>query len=204
MTEFVNENTKIEVREFKGAKICYFESNSGVIDYKNVDLTNGVVFEKNKSGSNLQEIWIVLPYKSQAFEIDYIDNPYFESAKQFSITNSLDKNMPNASLLVKDSTIIGKAANGSKYHEENDCVRVSRGIPTGQGYELCPGCSPVNHSESKAVTNVLASGQDTIGGEIYLYGHWWCCQPCSEAMEKSGVSKVHLSKSWVKQFLQID
>lgn len=120
------------------------------------------------------------------------DDRYLVEAKEFARAHSLDHAMPNASLLVRGSTVIGRGANGSDYHEKHGCERVRLGIPTGQGYELCEGCSPKNHSEPRAIADARAHGHDPNGAEIYLWGHWWCCEPCWRAMLDAGVTTVHL------------
>lgn len=120
------------------------------------------------------------------------DNPFMQEAQKYARGHSLDHAMPNASLLVHGGQVIGRGANGSDYHETHGCERVRQGIPTGQGYELCEGCSPKNHSEPRAIADARAHGQATAGGEIYLWGHWWCCEPCWNAMLTAGITTVHL------------
>lgn len=127
-------------------------------------------------------------------QIGYVpaDNQFIIAAKEFSKKNSLDKAMPTGSVVVKDGQIIGRGANGSNYHETHVCERVRLNIPTGQGYELCEGCHPKNHSEPRAIANAKAEGHDTHGAEIYLWGHWWCCEACWNAMIDAGITKVNL------------
>lgn len=135
-------------------------------------------------------------------EIRYVaaGHPLMKAAKTYAREHSLDKIMPNASLLVKDGEVIGRGANGSTYHDTHECERVKRGVPTGQGYELCEGCHPKNHSEPKAVADALTHGQDPKGAEIYLWGHWWCCEPCWKTMLDNGVRVVHLLEDSEKLF----
>ncbi len=119
-------------------------------------------------------------------------NEFIQEAKKFAQKNSLDKVMPNSSILVKDGKIIGRGANGSTYHDTHECERVKRGIPTGQGYELCEGCHPKNHGEPKAIKEARDNGEDANGADIYPWGHWWCCEPCWNEMIKAGVKNVYL------------
>jgi deoxycytidylate deaminase len=137
---------------------------------------------------------IAYPYIPEGRTIEYVpaDNPYMQEAKVYAREHSLDKSMPNASLVVKDGLVIGRAANGSNYHDLNDCERVRLNIPTGQGYELCEGCSPKNHSESKAIANAQSQGADTRDADLYLWGHWWCCEPCWNSMSAAGIARVIL------------
>lgn len=137
------------------------------------------------------------PYMPAEGRIDYVpaDNEYIQAAKQFSRANSLDKVMPTGTVLVKDGKIIGYGANGSDYHDKYGCERVRRGIPTGQGYELCEGCHPKNHSEPRAIADAKARGNDTNGAEAYLWGHYWCCESCWNAMLAAGVKQVYLQEN---------
>lgn len=137
---------------------------------------------------------VTYPYMPEDGVIAYVpaDNPFMQEAKEYARKNSLDKAMPNASLVVKDGIVIGRGANGSTYHETHGCERVRLGIPTGQGYELCEGCHPKNHSEPKAIKNAQEQGHDTKGTDIYLWGHWWCCEPCWNSMKQAGIRTVFL------------
>jgi deoxycytidylate deaminase len=146
------------------------------------------------------------PYMPAGRTIEYVpaDNPYMQAAKEFAREGSLDDTMPNASVVVKDGEIIGQGANGSDYHKTHECERIKRGIPTGQGYELCEGCSPHNHSEQKAVANARERGADTSGADLYLWGHWWCCQPCWDVMTAAGIARVFLLEGSEKLFNKSD
>lgn len=137
---------------------------------------------------------IAYPYIHPVGAIGYVneDDQYIRAAKETAHTYSLDRVMPTGTVLVKDGEIIGRGANGSDYHDKYGCERVRLNIPTGQHYELCEGCSPVNHSEPKAVLNAIASGIKPEGAEAYLWGHWWCCEPCWRALTENGITKVHL------------
>ena len=136
---------------------------------------------------------IIYPYIPEGRTIVYVpaDNEYMVIAKAYAKENSLDKAMPNCSVIVKDGSIIGMGANGSTYHETHECERVKRGIPTGQGYELCEGCSPKNHGEPKAIKDAQDKGNDTRGADLYMWGHWWCCEPCWNAMIEAGIRQVY-------------
>lgn len=134
-------------------------------------------------------------------EILYVkaDNPFMKAAEE-NAKNSLDKNVPTSSVIVKDGEIIGRGANGSTYHETQECERVRLGVPTGQGYELCEGCHPKNHSEVRAIEDAKQAGHEVKGADLYLWGHWWCCQPCWDAMIEAGVNNVYLQEGSEKLF----
>jgi len=145
---------------------------------------------------------IEYPYLPTGRIIKYVDahNPFMQEAYDWARTHSLDEVMPNASIVVKDGEIIGRAANGSDYHKLHGCERVKRGIPTGHGYELCEGCSPKNHGEPQAIADALKNGHETIGADLYLWGHWWACQPCWNAIIEAGIENVYLLKDSEKLF----
>lgn len=140
---------------------------------------------------------IEYPYMDSRGTIEYVeeDDPFMLEAKQFAHENSLDETMPTGTILVKDGAVIGRGANGSDWHEKHGCERVRLGIPTGEGYELCEGCSPKNHSEPSAIEDAHASDHNTEDAVAYLWGHWWCCEPCWQAMINNGINKVFLQKN---------
>jgi deoxycytidylate deaminase len=140
---------------------------------------------------------ITYPFMPKGGEIRYVDgsNEYLLEAKRIAGEQSLDKVMPNASVVVKDGKIIGSGANGSNYHETHVCERVRLNMPTGEGYELCEGCHPKNHSEPRAIQDALSRGNDPKGAELYLWGHWWCCEPCWDSMLGNGINTVYLLKN---------
>jgi deoxycytidylate deaminase len=121
-----------------------------------------------------------------------LSNPYMTEAKEFARGNSLDKEMPNTSIIVKDGVVIGRGANGSSYHDTHECERVKNKVPTGQGYELCEGCHPKNHGEGKAIQNAKDLGNDMNGADLYMWGHWWCCEPCWQNMISVGIKDVYV------------
>ncbi|RJQ33960.1 hypothetical protein C4568_03440 [Candidatus Parcubacteria bacterium] len=137
---------------------------------------------------------IPYPYLPEGHEIKYVpaDNPFMLEAKNYSREHSLDSTVPTGSVVVKNGEIIGRGANGSDYHKTHECERVKRGIPTGQGYELCEGCHPKNHSEPRAIADAKKKGHDTKGADLYLWGHWWACEPCWNAIIEGGIANVYL------------
>lgn len=136
-----------------------------------------------------------IPAGEKIFYVD-VDNRFMKSAREFALKNSLDKVMPTGSVIVLNDKIVGSGANGSNYHDEHGCERVKQNIPTGQGYELCEGCHPKNHSEPKAVREAVAnySVSELSKAELYLWGHWWLCEPCWNAIKSIGIRKVYLQQ----------
>ena len=134
------------------------------------------------------------PYLPPDREIKYVaaDDPYMDEAREYARHNSIDFNQKTGSVIVKDSEIIGRGANGSDYHRTHECERVKRGIPTGEGYELCERCHPKNHSEPRAIEAAKKNGKDTAGADLYLWGHWWACEPCWNAIIAAGIKDVYV------------
>ncbi|OGN00974.1 MAG: hypothetical protein A2651_04140 [Candidatus Yanofskybacteria bacterium RIFCSPHIGHO2_01_FULL_42_12] len=138
---------------------------------------------------------IKYPYLPEGRTIKYVPetHPGMIIAREEARRHSLDKVMPTGSIVVKDARILGRGANGSDYHTKHECERIRRQCPTGIGYELCEGCHPKNHSETKAILD--AHGRDTMNADLYLWGHWWCCQWCWDTMIEAGIANVFLVKN---------
>jgi deoxycytidylate deaminase len=137
---------------------------------------------------------IPYPYKPEGKQFVYVpkEDLWMQEARRVALEESLDSAVKTGSVVVQDGRVIGRGANGSRYHEEHGCERVKRGIPTGQGYELCEGCHPKNHSERRAIADAHQKGHDTNGADLYLWGHWWACEPCWSAILDAGIKTVHL------------
>lgn len=134
------------------------------------------------------------PYMPKGRTILYVpaDNAFMLEAQAIALAESLDLAFKTGSVVVKDGVIIGKAANGSDYHLTHECERRKRGIPTGEGYEFCEGCHPRNHSEPKAIKAAQAAGHDTEGADVYLWGHWWTCEGCWNAIIAGKIRNLYL------------
>ncbi len=145
---------------------------------------------------------ISYPYLPDGKKIYYVpaDNQFIIIARDHALTYSLDKVMPNSSVIVKDGKVIAKGTNGSDYHEKFPCERVIRNIPTGQGYDLCEGCHPKNHGEQRAIHDSEVQGVDVRGSDLYLWGHWWCCEPCWNVMINAGIENVFLVEGSERMF----
>jgi deoxycytidylate deaminase len=110
-------------------------------------------------------------------------------ARTEALMRSLDAAVKTGAVVVLKGRIVGRGANGSSYHETHECERVRRGIPTGEGYDLCEGCHPKNHAERRAVEE---AGALADGADLYLWGHWWACEPCWNAMIDAGIRDVYV------------
>lgn len=122
------------------------------------------------------------------------DNPFMQEAREYALEHSLDDAVKTGSIIVKNGLVIGRGANGSDYHKSHECERVKRGVETGEGYELCEGCHPNNHSEPRAIANAKENNEDTRGADLYLWGHWWICKPCWDAISEDGIANVYITE----------
>ncbi len=138
-----------------------------------------------------------LPYLPSGREVLYVpvSNKYMQLAKQAAESESLDKQHPTGAVLVKDGVVLATGANGSKFHEQFGCVRKLIKAPTGKLYGLCGGCSPKNHAEQKAIKKGYKEGHDLAGADLYLWGHWWCCESCWSVMIDAGIRNVYLPEA---------
>lgn len=137
---------------------------------------------------------IQYPYLPAGRTILYIpaDNPFMQEAREYARKKSLDDSVKTGSVIVKDGRIIGHGANGSDYHQKYGCKRTKLGIPTGHGYELCEGCHPKNHAEPRAIADAQKDSESTVGADLYLWGHWWVCARCWNAVIEAGIENVYL------------
>ena len=118
-------------------------------------------------------------------------------AKAFARAQSLDAVMPGAAVVVKQGRVVGIGANGSDYHKNYKCQRIVRGCKSGEGYELCEGCHPKNHSEATSIdiANALSDWVGfscTEGADLYLWGHWWFCEACWNVMIAAGIKDAYV------------
>jgi len=137
---------------------------------------------------------IAYPYIPPDREIKYVpaDNPFMRDAREYAQANALDERQKIGAAIVKNGEVVGRGANGSDYHKTHGCERVRRGIPTGEQYELCEGCHPKNHAEPRALADAKKNGHNLRGADLYLWGHWWACEPCWDAMIGAGIKNVYL------------
>jgi len=137
--------------------------------------------------------------------VEYIDDdhPSMQEArhvKEAALADDtpIDENRPIGAVLVDDDTTLATGTNGSEYHVEEGCTRQElreqgEDIPSGEGYDLCEGCGPEHHAEQTAIDTAYEEGhEDLEGADIYMWGHWWCCDPCWDRMLEEGIDTVYL------------
>lgn len=145
-----------------------------------------------------------LPYWDSRLELFFTDlsDQFMQDAKLVRDAESTDKAHSTGAVIVKDGKVLAMDANQAgfkhklfiEWHRQWLCVRRWFKVKSGTKYWLCPGCAKAkDHAESRSSREAMAKhGANAIGAALYLYGHWWCCKPCSDAMVKAGVTKVIL------------
>jgi len=146
---------------------------------------------------------IQYPYLPEGRTIDYVpfSNEFMRGAYEYSKQHSSDRNHPTGAVVVKDNKIIGRGANQvpvkneflKRVHKDWICVRKILKIKSGEKYWLCPGCAKCeDHGEQQAVRDAIKNVGDISGADLYLWGHWWCCESCWNAMIAPGIRDVYL------------
>jgi dCMP deaminase len=132
-----------------------------------------------------------LPYLPEGREILYVgaDNEFMSAAKEAAEELSSDHAHQTGVVIVRHGVVVGRGANVSTYHEDHGCRRKELNIPTGENYELCEGCDPKNHAEQVALSQMQGGCENA---DIYLWGHWWCCESCWSKMIEAGIQNVYL------------
>ena len=146
---------------------------------------------------------IKYPYLPEGSTILYvpISNPYMAEAKQYAKKYYDKLWQAGAAVVVKNNQVIGLGSIGNNPTHLQGCERIKQNMPTGQGYDLCDGCNPKFHSEPSAIRDAQSKGNDTSGADLYLWGHWWFCEPCWNAMIVTGVRNVYLLENSRNAFL---
>jgi len=145
-----------------------------------------------------------LPYLPLGRTIEYVptENEFMQAAKVAAGRFSTNSSHPTGAVIVKDNQIIGKGGNHSWFHKVFFCIRKLIKAPTGKLYSVCPGCSPATHAEAQAIKQALKyiSFQELSGADLYLWGHWWCCEHCWERMIAVEIKNVYLPVGAEKLF----
>lgn len=137
---------------------------------------------------------IKYPYLPEGRTILYVPDTNKFMARARDLAKKYRSNLvqPGGAVVVKNSEIIGEGSIGNNPAHLLGCVRIKMNMPTGQGYDLCEGCNPKFHSEPSAIRDAKEKGNDTQDADLYLWGHWWCCEPCWNAMIAAGIKNVYL------------
>ena len=129
-------------------------------------------------------------------------NEFMREARRMAEEHSTEQRHPTGAVVVKDGGIIGKGSNQAViknqkmqglHNNKGLCLRRIVGVKSGEHYWLCPGCAPsTSHAEQVTVKNARKKGNETEDADLYMWGHWWCCEPCWNAMIDLGIKDVYL------------
>ena len=105
-----------------------------------------------------------------------------------------DSLYPVGVVLVRDGEVVARAGNGFNRGSgtKHICPRVVLDCPSGVGYELCDLHDPIGHAEPMLMKIAKEQGIDPVGCDVYMFGHWWCCEFCWNAMIADGIRDVYL------------
>ena len=141
---------------------------------------------------------VELPYLPLGWDVSYVsaDNEFMLAAQKAADVLSTDVGHPTGAVVVKDGAIIGRGANRSLFHQKLGCVRKGLrklfSVPSGKMYWTCYGCSPRFHAEQSALRDAQKNGHEIKGADLYLWGHWWCCESCWDKILETGIENVYL------------
>lgn len=143
---------------------------------------------------------IKYPYLPQGREILYVpgDNAFMLAAKEQAEQHGCRKHATGA-VAVKEDEIIASGKNAGT--AVSVCPRVYKDYGTGQGYQYCKNyCEQDGHAEVVLCNSAKADSIDLNGADLYLYGHWWCCENCWNHMITAGINNVYLMEGSDKLF----
>lgn len=120
-----------------------------------------------------------------------MDDTFMQKAFLYAYKNTFGTMTTTSSVVVLHDEIIGRGINGDGFHvREQKCLRI--GGTVGQDYESCPGCHPDNHSERVALREAQVTRTSLKNAELYLYGHWWSCEPCMRAILNADIKTIYI------------
>ena len=150
------------------------------------------------------------PYLPEGKNFKYVSgqNQFMAEAEKACRQDSTESMHSTGAVIVKDGVIIGRGANQAalknsalKQIHKKFCIRRFFNIPSGQKYWMCPGCAQSrHHAEPRAIKDALSKFLSIAGADIYLYGHWWCCQPCWDKMLEAEIKDVYLVEGATELF----
>jgi deoxycytidylate deaminase len=142
----------------------------------------------------MEQKTINYPYLPAGRTILYVpeSNKFMAMAKEYAKKYCTKLFQAGAAVVVKNGVVVGIGSIGNNPTHLEGCERIKQNMPTGQGYDLCPGCDPKFHSEPSAIRDTVSKGNDASGADLYLWGHFWCCKDCWDAMIAAGIKNVYV------------
>ncbi|MBI4437553.1 hypothetical protein HY631_01240 [Candidatus Uhrbacteria bacterium] len=130
------------------------------------------------------------------------DDPFMVAAARARAEQASDALYPVGAAMVVGGAMVARAGNGfnrgaGKVHV---CPRIVLDVPSGTGYELCDLHDPTGHAERMLLQVAREAGIDPAGSDVYLYGHWWACEPCWSALIEAGVRDLYVTDDAHERF----
>ncbi len=133
-----------------------------------------------------------LPH-NRTFSFVSLTHPMMQAARDAAKQKSGCSWWQTGAVIVKDGTILGRGANEGQWQPL--CPRYEQGCGTGEGYELCKNiCKQTGHAETTAIDDCLGQNNNPAHADLYLFGHWWCCENCWNTIIHHNISTVFLLK----------
>jgi len=130
------------------------------------------------------------------------DHPLMQEAAKARAECAGDPLYPVGGVLVKDGRVIARAGNGYNRGPGtvHVCPRIVLDCPSGTGYDLCDLHDAPGHAEQMTIKAAREAGEDPTGADFYMYGHWWACEPCWNALIEAGVRDVYVTDDAHERF----
>lgn len=138
---------------------------------------------------------IKYPYlpPGRAFKFVPEDHPHMRAAARAQKERAGDPLFPVGIVLVRDGQVVAQAGNGFNQGPQTHlCPRLLAGCKTGEGYDLCHLHDPEGHSEPMLMKAARDAGIPTAGADVYMFGHWWMCEPCWKTLIDGDVRDAYL------------
>jgi deoxycytidylate deaminase len=129
-----------------------------------------------------------------------LENQFMRAAEKEAWMHSTDRRMPTGAVVVANNNVVSRASNKAPLTNtkllaihKDFCIRRIFKIPSGEKYWLCPGCAGASyHAETRACKNIPKEFSGRKDLDLYLFGHFWCCEPCWNSMISTGIRDVYL------------
>lgn len=139
---------------------------------------------------------VTYPYMPEGRAFGFVPamHPHMQAAKRAQEDCAGDSLFPVGIVLVKEDVVVARAGNGYNLGSgaRHVCPRVVLECASGTGYELCHLHDAPGHAEPQLMQAAHEQGIDPFGCDVYMYGHWWCCEPCWKTMIDAGIARVYL------------
>lgn len=131
---------------------------------------------------------------NRGFKFVPLNDPHMIAAEVARRECAGDSLYPVGVVLVREGEILARAGNGFNRGSatKHICPRVVLECPSGTGYDLCKLHDSIGHAEPMLMQVAVEQGIDPTGCDVYMFGHWWCCEPCWKAMIDAGVKDVYV------------